>query len=272
MFAEPTQNDFLDCIRWHLNQAAERAKSAVQRVESEHTAKGRYQSGSTIIRVIEEARKEFDAGISAALSELSRTIRISKLDRSMLRQLAVQSLQQFSIVMKEVVQPDKLKSFGSGSGTLHKTVDERLAAFDQHLQFMVRQYDVGFFSPAEPEAPPMTNNSINIATMTGSTIQQGSPGATQAVEFRLSIETVSSALNTLESELKTISMDDRVKAELTADIATIKAQLSRPLPSTTIMQEAGRSVRKVVEGIAVGVLTPKFIAAVTALGAALGIG
>ena len=59
-------------------------------------------------------------------------------------------------------------------------------SFDNHLSFALRQFDVGFTDPSEPEVPQMTNNSITVGNMTGN-IQQGSPGASQSFEFKLNV-------------------------------------------------------------------------------------
>ena len=138
------------------------------------------------------------------------------------------------------------------------------------VKFALRQFDVGFRDPAEPETPPMAN-ATNIGTMTGSVILQASPSATQTVEMKVGVMAISTALSTLEHELSKAQIGANAMTELSADIATIKAQLSKPSPSIRILQESGRSVRNIVEGITAGILTPETIAAVGALATALGL-
>jgi hypothetical protein len=135
----------------------------------------------------------------------------------------------------------------------------------------MRQFDVGFFEPLEPEVPRV-HNAINIGAMTGSTIQQGSPGANQAVQFLLHIEPARAALAAFETAIQGTSMAPAMVDEIAADVQTIKAQLSKPAPSVSIIQEAGRSLRSVLEGVAGGLLTPAVMAAAPALWSALGLG
>jgi hypothetical protein len=117
----------------------------------------------------------------------------------------------------------------------------------------------------------MTDNSITVGgNMTGN-IPQTSPGATQTFEVKLNIEAARTAVQTFESELSKVAIDDRAMQELAGDIATIKAQLMKPAPSMGILHEAGRSVRSVAEGIAAGVLTSPLLKAATALGVAIGL-
>jgi hypothetical protein len=57
-----------------------------------------------------------------------------------------------------------------------------------------------------------------------------------------------------------------------ADVKTIKAQLAKPSPNRVIVQEAGKSLRNVVEGIGGGLLTPTAQTAAAALWGLLGLG
>jgi hypothetical protein len=264
VYAEPTIDDFLELIDWHISKALDRAGQAVSRVRGEASAHGRLNSGMAVIFSIEAVRKEFDSGVEAVLGGLKRVARKTKLDREDLRQNAFKRLENFVTAAKVVAQTPEASSFPS-------QLDERLAAFDQHLRFAKRQFDVGFLEPAEPEAPPVTN-AINIGSMTNSAIQQGSPGAEQTVNFTLNIEVATTALNGFESAIESADLPSKTVDELMGDICTIRAQLAKPSPSRRIIQEAGKSLRNVVEGIAGGMLTPTVTAAAVALWSALGIG
>jgi hypothetical protein len=265
VYAEPTIDDFLELVDWHISKALDRAGQAVTRVRGEASARGRLNSGMAVIFSIEAVRKEFDSGVEAVLGELKRVARKTKLDRDDLRQNAFKRLENFVTAAKAVAQTPEASSFPSNQ------LDEQLAAFDQHLRFAKRQFDVGFLQPAEPEAPPVTN-AINIGSMTNSAIQQGSPGAEQTVNFTLNIEVATTALNGFESAIESADLPSKTVDELMGDIRTIRAQLAKPSPSRRIIQEAGKSLRNVVEGIAGGMLTPTVTAAAVALWSALGIG
>jgi hypothetical protein len=250
-------------IESHIDKALKAAVEAVNRVRSQFNGAGRFHSGGRIIHSIETAKREFEAGVDAVLVELERTIHKTQLNPKDLRQQTEQNLLAFAEQAKGAAQV-------SDAGGFDFNVTERLAAFDRYVAFALKQFDVGLFNRPEPETPPMAN-AINIGTMTGSVIQQSSPGATQTVELKIDVQAVTAALSTLESELSRTKIDENAMASLLADIATIKAQLSKPSPSVGILQEAGRSVRNVIEGIAAGMLTPEAIAAMTALGASLGL-
>ena len=188
MSAEPTTNDFLELIDWHIAKAQDRAARAVNEVRGKAAAAGRFQSGATAIHSIERARTEFDVGVDAVLGELKRVAQSTKLNRDDLRQLAVQRLEKFATAAKAISQAEQFRSMG-----LSQQIDEQFAGFDRHLQFAVRQFDVGLRVPAEPEVPVVAN-SITVGTMIGSSIAQASPAAKQTVEFTVNIETATTAL------------------------------------------------------------------------------
>jgi hypothetical protein len=267
MFAEPTINDFLARVDWHLQKARDRALSGVNEVRARATAHGALQGSRTVLFTTEAVRKEFDAGVETVLGELKRAIRTTRLDRGDLRQQAVQRLLNFAIWAKSAANTPDVSALG-----MSQNLDREMDALNQHLQFAVRQFDVGLFDPAEPEVPALSNNSITIGNMTGSTIQQGSPGAKQSVRSSLNIESAVAALATFETAIKQTNLPATTLGDLMVDVRTIRDQLSKSSPTPSIIQEAGRSLRNIMEGITGGILTPGVIAAAPALWSALGLG
>jgi hypothetical protein len=266
MFTEPTTNDFLDLIRTLLAKEADEARRAVEQIERDMARTG--QTGNGIFRTFEVVRNHFDAGIVAALTRLKRVAQETKLDRSELRQLAAESLSQFAIEMKATTKPEQLARFKHPA--LERVANERLAEFDAHLRFAFRQFDVGFLDLEKPEET-VTNNSIKIETAIGSNIQQASPNANQSLSFTLSVSNIKAALSEFETAMEGMSLPKTTAADVGADIQTIRAQLEKPAPSPMILQEAGRSIRNVLEGLTAGLLTPPVIAAASALMTALGL-
>jgi hypothetical protein len=264
MFAEPTINDFRENVRWHLAEAMTRAQGSIAAIKADHASRGILQSGMTYQRIFATVRDEFDAGTRTALGELKRAVRATKLDRDDLRQTTTQCLTDFENQAKALVRANLIR------GVPSILVDQNLQSLDQHLTFVTRQFDVGFLDPREPEMPQV-HNAINIGAMTGSTIQQGSPDARQTVQFSLVVESAQSALDAFEKAIQGVSVPSAAMVEIVADVQTIKAQLSKPSPSLPIVQEAGKSLRAIVEGVAAGILTSPVIAAAPALWSALGL-
>jgi hypothetical protein len=262
-FASPTIEDFIARIDWHLAKALDEAKRAVSRQRSELAGRGMLTSSVAVRLSVETAQTSFEAGVDKVLGELKRAISNTLLDPDEMRAVAEQRLRQFVVDAKEAAQVDDLARISDPR--------EMLAKFDKHLNFHLRQFDVGFHIPEEPEVPPVSKNEINIGSMTGSAIQQGSPNAQQSVQFTLNVETARTALANFETALAEQKLSEVTLSEINAELHTIRAQLSKASPNSSIIQESGRTLRNVTEGIAAGVLTPGVIAAASALWSALGL-
>jgi hypothetical protein len=128
VFAEPTINDFLALVDWHIAKAQDRAARAVNEVRAKASAAGAFQSGGTIMHSIERARIEFDAGVDTVLGELKRVARSTKLDPEELRRHAVQRLTQFALAVKAISQAEQFRNMSPG---ISRHIDEQFAAFDQ---------------------------------------------------------------------------------------------------------------------------------------------
>jgi hypothetical protein len=92
------------------------------------------------------------------------------------------------------------------------------------------------------------------------------------VDITLNVQSITNALADFESAISTAGLPAKTIDELMADVRTIRAQLAKPSPSRLIIQEAGKSLRNVVEGMAGGMLTPAAMTAAAALWSVLGLG
>jgi hypothetical protein len=104
LYSEPTIDDFLDNIRWHLAEAIKRAQASIGRIKSDHAARGILRSGMTYRQIFGVVTDEFEAGTRAVLGELRRAVRITTLDRQALREVTVQELQDFAIQAKALIE------------------------------------------------------------------------------------------------------------------------------------------------------------------------
>jgi hypothetical protein len=268
MFIEPTINDFLDCIRTRLKREIDDAKGGMARIE--HAASRAGLTGNTFVQIFDEVRNRYNDGIEFTLGELKRTIKRTTLDARELRQLTVQALMDFAIAAKSIVPVDRYRKLGGNRVEMY--INGRVAEFDEHLKFCIRQFDTGFFDPLKQESSAVSKNEINIGSMMGGAIQQASPHATQTFEFALNLQAANNALASFEKAMHEVTLPDEARADMLNDVQTIRSQLSKRAPSKAIIGEAGRSLRNVVEGIAGGLLTPTAAAAASALWSALGLG
>jgi hypothetical protein len=57
VFAEPTINDFLDNLRWHLAKAMTRAGESIARIKGDHAGGGILNSSMTYQRIFRRGPK-----------------------------------------------------------------------------------------------------------------------------------------------------------------------------------------------------------------------
>jgi hypothetical protein len=96
MFVEPTINDFIFKIRWHLPERLRNAGSKVAEAHGNAAQRGIGLSSTTWTTIFLEVRKEFEGGIETVLGELKRAIRTTKFDPNDLKQAAVGRLADFA--------------------------------------------------------------------------------------------------------------------------------------------------------------------------------
>jgi hypothetical protein len=99
------------------------------------------------------------------------------------------------------------------------------------------------------------NNNIYIGVMSGGLLQQGTRHSHQSASNSFDREGAQAALTSFTEALKTLSLPADKLTDLQANLDTVRAQLAKPAPSLSIIQEAGRSVRNLIEGVMAGMLT-----------------
>lgn len=245
MFEEPTISDYAGWLAWHLDKRDAAADREIIAIEQRHSAAGRYRSGATIDVVTKELCSALNDGCDSALGELARALRATSLDRQLLRRTTAECLNGYLLRLRSKKVIDKMRGIGA-----ERIIDERLAKMESDLEFKMRQFDVGFFNPAEPERPTNMTNNIEIGVMTGGGVQQGNAASTQQVESATSVDvpSVRATLQAFETDIDNAQVPTNIKGEIKAELATIRAQLEKATPSSSILREAGASLRNIVEG------------------------
>jgi SMC interacting uncharacterized protein involved in chromosome segregation len=264
MFSDPTTNDHLDKIRRTLSAEIDTLNSSLAKMYSEHAARGILTSSMTVQRVWADAVKSDVAGIEKALYELRKTIQSTKLDPKELRDHTVNELENFRLQIESIAR----EKSNVVQGGMEAFVDRESTKLQEDLHYMVRQFDVSFFQPSQGETKMTTNNSITVHSLVGN-ISQNSPNSTQSTN--INIEDLRNALASFGDAIKTAALPSEKLDEILSDVATIHAQLSKQSPSGGIIQEAGRGIRNVIEGIAAGLLTPQVSIAAVALFRSIGL-
>ena len=188
MLTDPTIDDFSAWINFHLERAEQKSQTEINKVISHAAGRGMLHSGGTVHGIIGAVEKEFEIGVENALGELRRAIRAGKIDKQLLRQRTEASVREFLRRLKNQIGAQTNKII-SGNVGVARHVDDKVAALESYLNLHLRQFDTGLYTPNEPvREGAMIDNSIKIGgAVTGSAIQQGSPGAQQNLQADFSI-------------------------------------------------------------------------------------
>lgn len=270
----PSLDDFRSYVRSLLAASLRDADNAVDEVTRKAGVAGVAGSTMATRAVIEKVRAEVIKGVDATLAAIERTARRSVLDRSALRHVGQEELELFVRLAKNAARLHSPRDT-----TLNRAITaqiaERLAEFDAIAVEKLRHFDGGFLDFGDPELPgQMVHNSVSIGTAIASPIQQGNVASSQTVtaSATLNVEAALSAIDELEAALAATSIAAPTKADIEADIATLRAQLRKSNRSPAIVRQVFQSVRSVVEGVGAGLATPAVAAAIAALASALGAG
>lgn len=98
------------------------------------------------------------------------------------------------------------------------------------------------------------NSDIHIQAGPGAIVQANSPGAWAQVN--IDAQAIRQALSDFEGALPWEDFDPTQVAEIRAEVETIKAQLGKAAPSSTILQESGRSLRAIMENLVASAAQP----------------
>lgn len=115
--------------------------------------------------------------------------------------------------------------------------------------------------------PPV--NIINVNQMHGSVIQQGTTNSTQTVQLTNAEKIkINEFINKLKNDLPGLALN--ANSEISADIATIEAQVSCERPKAGIIRESLLSIKRVLEGAAGTILAEQLLRSIPALIASVG--
>ena len=159
----PTVNDFLDLIRPALSDTVEQLRREIQTIENGMISQG--QTGAGIRSILDAGRNLLKQGIEHTLETLRHVEGTGRIERSQLRQVTYQELGNFSLAVKSVMKPDRLKSLAQNSAGVAKIVGEAMAAVDSELNRLVRLYETGLLNlPARAGSAEFNSGAFNTAT------------------------------------------------------------------------------------------------------------
>lgn len=123
------------------------------------------------------------------------------------------------------------------------------------------------FSKEEQQAADQVTYQItnNIGSMQNSQLQQDSSGALQNLEVETDLEQVIGFINRLKDNTEQLYLNPDSVDELKTEISTIEIQSGSPKPKMSIISEALRSIRTILEGATGNVTASSFLEHISSL-------
>lgn len=128
-----------------------------------------------------------------------------------------------------------------------------------------------------PDAPtyyfPAVVNVLQVQSMVGSQIQQGSHGSTQTQSQTIAqneLVAIQALVTALQAELGALGLGAEAKAEAEAELQTLEAQLQSSKPKSSIIRESLKTLRNLVEGVASNAVAAGILPRFAPLAALLG--
>ncbi len=264
---EPDLVDYLAVRRKELEQALHDSRNGVL---AQASARGTIGSGGTHKLCIGGMERVLDQ-YTADLSELTAQWAGERLPEKRIREIITDHLRQSVEELATAETACGVLNRGIRDGTLD-AINGIVSQTKTRVLARVRQFELGA-DRSKSAAPSALVQIVHAQNIIGGVVQAGG-NATQSNTVQLSAETIGASLDHLLTLVAAAAPE--LRAEIEHDAATIQSQLKKPQPNPTIVQEAGRSIRTVLEGAVGGVLatamTPGLAQAITAFGAAVGLG
>ncbi|PWW34573.1 hypothetical protein DFO83_111100 [Idiomarina loihiensis] len=155
-------------------------------------------------------------------------------------------------------QEDEIRTIANyleGEGLL-KVVARVMGGFPANVRIThagIKEIEGAISRPDQPTEHFMPINILNVETMIGSNIQQGTIGSSQNIEFSTDFITeLQSFVAELKDQQSNLDLGEEEGAEFNSEVATIEAQMVSPKPKRAILKECLGSLKRILEAAAGG--------------------
>lgn len=263
----PTNEDFADYIEEGLEEAVVVGKKAVAEVQSRASMMGN-TGGNMVLAIFQAVEREFDNGLRVAFERYKKEAQRGLLEAGDMWKILCERLQAFLKNMQQATGHEKLRS-NPNYASIVPLMDEWLESFNRKLKRKLRHLEVGFQlneSDAMGDVLIVHGDSNNIVRGDNNISQQG----VRESQITVNSEDIADRLALIEKELAKSELADVEMAEIRGSLDTIRAQLSRPAPSSSIVKDAVQSLQRVIENSAGNLLAHPLGRANQALAAIFG--
>lgn len=260
--SDATLNDYLDLIRLRILDHVAAFRRRVEEIDAMFAKRGANGGSNHFLTLADDLRRAFRSAAVDILKALPEVTRVGGLDRKELIDLTGPRLVEMLSTMISITRLEQRTS-AMTNPEFKNAIQSPIEECRTVLPVLMRQAQIGFDRIWDDKGNAVTNT-INAGQIVGP-VQQGTSHSTQHSSIAMDSLAITEAIKAAEERLADPTNDANTVASLRADIATINAQLAKQSPSRAILNEVGKTMRNVLEGITGGMLTPGAVHAITAL-------
>ena len=262
MYVEPDIiGAFNERVRRHVSESLRQYRDELRAVSHEMAARGLGNSGPHLRRRVEVLRKWTQVLTDQCFDDVTRLPGTQSMHRMVHADFLSQQLHDFF----QQAEGDVLfTDFGDAATN---EVKRLIGTIRDELNHDLRDFQAGLWRPrAQGQGAPVTNNTVNIHGSSVGSIQQAGERATLIASGEFNAGAVAQALETFAKTVEQAQLSDQMRKEISLELDTIRPQLTKAAPNTSIVREGLHSLRAIVEGTASSLLATAFLALLKAAG------
>lgn len=249
---------FYDRIRRRISDGLQGYRAELKVVANQMAPRGLANSGPHLVQRLETFKRWVETVTVQCFEEVTRLPGTQHMHREVHEPFIRQELLQFFITAK----PD---IFFPGAPELAvKEIERQTVPIRENLDRDLRDFKAGL--EASRSNGGFGNNTINIHSSNVGAVQQAGEKSVLTATVTLNAQAVQSALEDFAFNLQSSDLTDDAKSAAMIEVETIRPQLKKASPNTSIIQEGLHSLRNILEGVAAGVLATKLMALLATAG------
>jgi hypothetical protein len=252
---------FYDRIRRRISEGLLGYRAELKGVANQMASRGLASSGPHLVQRLETFKRWIETVTDQCFEEVTRLPGTQHMHREVHEPFIRQELLQLFITAK----PDIF--FPGSPESAVKEIERQTVPIRENLDRDLRDFKAGLWRPRAPTgASALTHNTINIHSSNVGAVQQAGEKSVLTATVTLNAQAVRSALEDFALSLQSSDLTDDAKSAAMIEVETIRPQLKKVSPNTSIVQEGLHSLRNILEGVAAGVLATKLMALLAAAG------
>lgn len=240
---------FEDRVRRQLREVLQTYRDELRAISNEMAARRLHNSGLHLTRRLKAFGKWMQMAADRCFLEARNLPGQESIDREVHLPLLSTELRQF------FQQAESDVAIRGISDAAAKEVERQIQTVREGLESDLRDFRAGLWVPRnQPVGQTVTNNTVNIRGSSVGSVQQAGDNAVQVAYGQFNAADVTEALEAFAEGVAAAGLPTEIRTAIELEIASVRPQLKKAIPNTSIIREGLLSIKSIVEGAAGSVL------------------